>query len=133
MAEEHTKLKPRQRLAIQALLAEPSIVAAAKTAGCGEATLRRWLRKDENFQEEFRLVRCSVMQAATAKLQGLCGQAVEVLQKNMTCGTASIEVKAACAVLDHATKLLELDDLRERIESLEGVAYETQVTGFGRG
>jgi len=43
------KLRPKQRLAIAALLNSPTHAAAAKKAGCGLRTLQRWMN-EEAFQ-----------------------------------------------------------------------------------
>ena len=49
-------LAPGQERAIRAMLTARSI-AAARQAGVGQSTPRRWLREDDNFQEKLRQFR----------------------------------------------------------------------------
>ena len=59
------------------------------------------------------------MEGAIGRLQQAATEAVAALQRNLTCGTPSVEVRAATAILDQAIKAVELFDLVERVEQLE--------------
>ena len=48
---------PSQQRALVALVEARSIVAAARTAGVGESSIRRWLREDERFKTKLRQLR----------------------------------------------------------------------------
>jgi hypothetical protein len=108
----------RQDRAIVALLAEPSIEAAAKTAAVSDVTIWRWMKQPES-RSKLRDARCAVVEGAIGRLQAAATEAVETLRRNLTCGTPSVEVKAAATILDQAVKAVELFDLAERIEHLE--------------
>jgi hypothetical protein len=54
-------LTTKQRRALEALLVAPSIAAAASQAGCGERSLRGWLKDDEGFKAAFLEARRQVM------------------------------------------------------------------------
>jgi hypothetical protein len=49
----------------------------------------------------------------------LCGQAVETLGRNLACGRPTAENRAAVAILEQATRGVELLDLAARVEALE--------------
>jgi hypothetical protein len=121
--------RPRQEeAAISALLAEPTIAGAAVKAGIAESTLRRWLA-ERTFRSRFRDARRQVVEAAIGRLQTVATQAVDALERNLTCGVPAVEVGAARTVLDQAIKAVELVDLAERVERLEQATAETAERG----
>jgi len=109
----------KEEQAIAALLAEPTIAAAAARAGIGESTLLRWLAEPA-FRDRYRAARRDVVEAAIGRLQQASTAAVDALARNLSCGIPAVEVGAAKAVLDQAVKAVELLDLAERVERLEG-------------
>ena len=119
MSGHSGKLPRRQEQALAALLVAPTIRAAADQAGLGEATLRRWLR-DPDFAAAYREARYRVVEAAHVSLVSAVEEAVCGLRRNLTCGTPSVEVRAAVAVLDQANRAHELLDLAGRVARLEG-------------
>lgn len=112
------KFSHRYDKAILALLSEPTLDLAAKKAGIGAATLARWLRNPD-FQAAYRSARRRTFESGLSRLQGLIGHAVTTLQKNLSCGRPAIEVRAASAVLEHATAGAELLDILDRLSDLE--------------
>lgn len=118
MAGHGEKMGLKEDEAVAALLTHDSITAAAAAAGVCEKTLRTWL-KDEDFLRAYRAARRTVVEAALAQLQRVTGEAVMALRRNLTCGHAGSEIRAAVAVLDHACRALELTDLMQRVEGLE--------------
>src|SRR5262249_12778347 len=113
-----TKLNRKQEALIAALLTEPTHAAAAVRAGVSEATVHRWLRLPE-FQAAYRQARRSIVEASIGRLQRATGKAVEALERNLSCGHAGNQIRAALGILDHAVKAVELVDLIERVEELE--------------
>jgi hypothetical protein len=116
--KENANTDLRQERAIVALLAEPTIGAAARAAEISEVTLWRWMKEPE-FRAKLRDARRAVVEGAIGRLQQAATEAVDTLQRNLTCGTPSVEVRAATAILDQAVKAVELFDLAERVEQLE--------------
>jgi len=114
------KFPRKSQEAIAALLTEPTIRDAAKTAGVGEKTLWRWLQ-DEDFCQSYREAKRQVVQQAVSRLQRITGEAVDVLRDVMADDTKppSSRVAAARIVLDTALKFVELEDLEARVEALE--------------
>ena len=104
--------------AILALLAHPTIGEAAAACGVGDVTLWRWLQQPD-FAERYRAARRQVVEGAIANLQQAATEAAATLRRNLTCGVASVEVRAALAVLEQAIKGAELLDLAERVAALE--------------
>jgi hypothetical protein len=111
--------KRQQDLAVEALLSEPTIPAAAAKAKIGERTLRRWLAEDPDFLGAYRRARARTVEQAVALLQRLCEQAVGTLQGALNCKHPPTRVRAACAILDRALRGVELLDHEERLAALE--------------
>jgi hypothetical protein len=121
--------EPRKReQAIAALLAEPTHAAAAAKAGIAEATLQRWLKRPD-FLAAYRQARRRVVETALGRLQQATGKAVDALERNLSCGHAATEVRAALGILEHSTRATELVDLMERVETLERRAAEADGKG----
>lgn len=119
MTAQDERRRYRQDVAVVRLLTEPTIAAAAKSAGIGEKTLRRWLHDDPEFQARYRAARDATLRLAVGRLHGLMGGACEALTRALTCGTPAVEVRAAVAILDHAMRGAELLDLADRVQMLE--------------
>jgi hypothetical protein len=75
--------------------------------------------KQPEFKSRLRDARRAVVEGAIGRLQQAATEAVCALQRNLTCGTPSVEVRAAATILDQAVKAVELFDLAERVEHLE--------------
>lgn len=122
------KLTPKQESLLVALLSEKTAIDAAKKVGIGETTMHRWL-KLPGFQNAFRQARRAIVEAAIARLQNVASEAAEALQRNLTCGIAASEIRAALGVLDHAVKGIELADLTQRVEEMERFVKELASEG----
>jgi hypothetical protein len=108
----------KRQQAIAALLERSTIVEAARAAGIGEKTLRRWLVQPE-FKAAYQDAREQTLRMAVGRLQGLLARAGEALERAMACGTPGVEVRAAGIVIQEAFKGVELLDLVERVAALE--------------
>lgn len=116
--EDATATERKQDKAILALLTEPTVEAAARSVDIAPATIWRWTQQPE-FRARLREARRAVVEGAIGRLQHVATEAVDALQRNLTCGTPSVEVRAATAILDQAIKAVELFDMVERVEQLE--------------
>jgi hypothetical protein len=116
--QDATATERKQDRAIIALLSEPTVEAAARAADIAPATIWRWTRQAD-FRARLRDARRAVVEGAIGRLQQAATEAVSTLQRNLTCGTPSVEVRAATAILDQAVKAVELFDMVERLEELE--------------
>ena len=125
------KLERKQEQAIVALLEQPTVEDAARVAGVSPVTLWRWMRQPD-FRERYRAARRDVLEHAVARLQRATGDAVETLTRNLSCGVASVEVRAAQVILDQAVKGAEVLDLEARIADLERSAAAAAERQQGR-
>lgn len=105
---------------LAALLGAPTITAAAKAAGVGERTLRRWLAEPA-FRDAYAAARREAMQQASARLQDSAFAAVETLRQLAADENvpASARVAAARAILEQAARAAETEDLGARVARLE--------------
>ena len=131
MAHTSDSLSAPQAKFLAALLAEPSIVAAAAVAGVTARTAFRWLGEAAGFQLAYREAKREAVAQATARLQGSAGQPVEVLLEVATDpdAPASARVTAARTVLDAALKASELEDLGDRLQAVEDALNSLQSRG----
>lgn len=115
-----TSLTTPQQQSILALLREPSIAAAAASAGVGQRTLHRWMRLD-HFEEAYRMARREAFVQAIGLTQRSSASAVATLLRIMHDPkvTASARVTAATNILKFARESIELDDLAVRLVRLE--------------
>ena len=111
-------LNDRQRRAIEALLTERTIQAAAARAEIGERTLRRWL-DDPAFRAAYTDASRQLLAEAVGRLRAVAGEAVETLRAALSDGLTSNRIRAATVLLDIAVKV-EVDDLAQRVAELEG-------------
>jgi hypothetical protein len=96
------RLPGKQARAIVALLAHPTIEAAAANIKVGESTLRRWLHLPA-FRAAYRRARREVVENAIGRIQASTGQAVYTLLSIARDGAKDADrVRAARALLDHA-------------------------------
>jgi len=106
--------------AIAALLTQRNVEEAARAAGIGARTLLRWLKLPE-FQTAYRQARREAFHQAIARLQqGTSAAATTLLKVMIEPGTpASVRVRAADSVLNHANKAIEIEDIEARLSELE--------------
>jgi hypothetical protein len=112
------KLTAKQEAAIAALLTAPNLEKAAEQAGVSISTLKRW-RKDNSFRQAYAAARAEILERTTALLLDTSKFAVATLRKCLTSGKESDRIRAANAILSHAMKSVELNDLAERLAELE--------------
>lgn len=114
------ELNEKHVRAIEALLQEPTVSAAAKKAGVGQATLFRWLN-DPQFAGAYKAARGRILEGTLTSLQSTSVDAVKCLREviNDTTAHVSARVSAAKSVLDLSLKAREIFELEDRIEYLE--------------
>jgi hypothetical protein len=124
------KFGRKKEEAIAALLTQRNIEEAAKVAGIGANTLLRWLKVPE-FQTAYREARRAAFGQAVARLQqGTSAAATTLLRTMIDPGTpASVRVRAAEAIFNHAAKAIEIDDIEARVAVLEAAAAYGEQRG----
>jgi hypothetical protein len=125
-------LDAQETLAIAALMSSPTIAQAAARVGIHERTLRRWLAEREPFRRALRREQRAVMAACTARLQQSAAKAIDTLEEVMEDGEAphASKVAAARALLDLAHERIDVADLTERIEAIEGAGKPGRTGGW---
>ena len=109
----------KKELAIAALLANRTISEAAVAAGVAEITLLRWLQNEE-FKEAYSEARQEIVSRAISALQGACCVAVSTLIDVMqNSGKDSPRVSAAKSVLELSLHAIEIEELEQKLNSLE--------------
>jgi transposase-like protein len=117
------KFGRKKEEAIAALLSQRNIEEAAKASGIGANTLLRWLKMPE-FQAAYREARRAAFGQSIARLQqGTAAAATTLLKTMIDANTpASVKVRAAEAIFNHAAKAIEIEDIEARVSELERAA-----------
>jgi hypothetical protein len=117
------KFGRKQEEAIAALLTQRNIDEAAKAVGVATNTLLKWMKLPE-FQTAYREARRAAFGQAVARLQQGTSAAATTLLKTMIdpATPASVRVRAAEAIFNHAAKAIEIEDIEARMSELERAA-----------
>ncbi len=111
-------LSERQRKALDALLATPTITAAAERAQVGRATLYRYLN-EADFAAVYREERALLVDQSIFALQKIGIGAVSVLARNFQAESPHVQLRAARTALEFMFRATELYDIEERLRALE--------------
>ena len=122
-----TKFSHKMDEAVAALLTQRNIEEAARTVGISTATLMRWMKEVE-FEKAYRDARRAAVRQSTARLQQATSAAATTLLKTMIdpATPASVRVRAAEAIFNHAAKAIEIEDIEVRVSELERAAGASQ-------
>ena len=125
------KFGRKQEEAVAALLTQRNIDEAAKSIGIASNTLLKWMRQPE-FDKAYRDARRAAFGQAVARLQQGTSAAATTLLKTMidAATPASVRVRAAEAIFNHAAKAIEIEDIEARVADLERAQAES---ASGRG
>jgi hypothetical protein len=114
-----SQIGKRQEAAIAALLTQSSTAKAAEKAGVPYRTLKRWLT-DADFMAAYRLERRRLVEQAVGRMQQATAFAVTALLALLKDGTESIRLAAAKTLIEHSRDAIEVAEVMERLEVLEG-------------
>jgi hypothetical protein len=125
-----TKFGRKKEAAIAALLTQRNIDEAAKATGISANTLLNWMKHPE-FQAAYREARRASFGQAVARLQqGTSAAATTLLKVLIDPNTpASVKVRAAEAIFNHAAKAIEIEDIEARVAELERNADDAAKVG----
>jgi phage terminase small subunit len=121
-----TGVTPKQHRAINALLTEPTITAAALAAKVGLRTLMRWL-DNPAFLAALRRAQQAALNGAIRRLAHASGEAVTVLVDGMHEDAVQTRIRAADLVLGRLPALAQLHDLEERVAKLEDRVLDVEL------
>lgn len=113
-------LNPRQKKFLTALVAHPTVRAAAQAAGIAETTAWRYMQEPD-FRAAVAERTDAVLAQTTSALVEDMNAARQVLRDVMKdkAETSSVRVRAATAVLDAGLRMAELLALAQRVAALE--------------
>jgi hypothetical protein len=123
MTGHGSKFGRKKEDAIAALLVQRNLEDAARAVGISPKTLLRWMKEPE-FGVAYREARRTAFGQAVARLQQGASAAATTLLKTMIEPNtpASVRVRAAECVLNHAMKAIEIEDIEARVSELERAA-----------
>src|ERR1039458_344276 len=132
MTGHGSKFGRKMEDAIAALLTQRNFDGAARPVGIPPKTLVRWQQQPE-FQKAYREARRAAFGQAIARLQQGTSAAATTLLKTLIdpATPASVKVRAAEAIFNHAAKAIEIEDIDARVTALEQAA-ETQKSDARR-
>lgn len=108
------------------LITERTAEAACSKANVAPSTLWRWM-KTRQFVDEYRKIRQDVLENTVSRLQGLTHQAIDTLERNLSCENPATEIRAAQIVLDQAFRGLETLDVAIRLDHIEAVLAAEEI------
>jgi hypothetical protein len=114
------ELPAKQELALLAVISHATLKEASLAAGISETTLWRYMQ-DKAFARRLREARRDAINHAAVRLQQVSSDAVSVLSDLMMKETApaAARISAARTVLDYSFRVVEIDELKSRMEELE--------------
>jgi hypothetical protein len=115
-----SKFGQKMEQAVAAMLTQRNFEEAARLVDVSPATLLRWQKLPE-FQVAYREARRAAFGQAVARLQQGTSAAATTLLKTMIDPStpASVKVRAAEAIFNHAAKAIEIEDIEARVSELE--------------
>jgi len=119
--QANTSLTAKQERLIAALLANASVVDAAKACKINESTAYRWL-KLSHFQDAYKAARRAAFDELLLALMTGTGTALKVLHEAMKQGeTHSVRVRAAQIWLEQAIAVHKMSELEAEIAELRAL------------
>ena len=116
----------KQTQALAALLTQPTKEKAAKAAGIGLTTLKRYLA-DPEFQEEYQKAVSGLVEDAAAAAKQSLNPALSCLREIVTREdvTDANKIAASRSLLEYGLRLVETFDIMRKIDELEKWRDET--------
>jgi len=123
MTGHGAKFERKKEEAIVALLTQRNLEEAARSIGIDPKTLLRWMKEPE-FDAAYREARRAAFGQSIARLQqGTAAAATTLLKVMIDASTpASVRVRAADSIFNHAAKAIEIEDIEARLSELERAA-----------
>jgi hypothetical protein len=115
--------KPSTReTAVLALLTEKTLAAAAKRAGIGERTLRRWVNEDAPFKAEYEAARHAAFTAGISRVQALTCKAVDTLEELLDAKKhPTVRLGAARTIAEIGLHQHDADTIVKKLDEIEAL------------
>lgn len=111
-------LTNRQLLAVNHIIASPTLEEACRRAKLSKGTLYAWL-KDEVFKAELKRQRDEVVKGALDRLKFSMTRAVEELVKLVDTSRPELRRLVCKDIIDYGLKAIEFEDIEERLDKIE--------------
>jgi len=123
MVGHGTKFSRKKDEAIAALLTQRNIDEAARSIGIAPNTLLRWMKETE-FDAAYREAKRAAFGQSIARLQQGTSAAATTLLKILIdpAAPASVRLRAADSIFNHAAKAIEIEEIEARVAALERAA-----------
>lgn len=108
----------KKEKALLTLASCSSYAEAARVLEVDPSTIYEWL-KDKKFAERLERLRSSIFTEAINKLKGHSAKAVDTLADLLIDENSQVRRGAANDILNHATKLKEVQETEARLKALE--------------
>ena len=115
---EKVSITPKQARAVECLLAEPSISAAAKSAGVSTRQMTRWL-KEPAFQRALQEAQGAALSETIRGLTHLSSKTLDVFASSLKDGSPGLRLRAADTILGRLLQLREAHEVEQRLQTLE--------------
>ena len=111
----------KKKKALACLLTCPTIKKAAEESGVGYATLREWLRSDQEFINAYRTASAQIVDDAVFQARQSLSLALAALRRIAEDEeqNGAVVAQASRTLLEYGMKLTERADVLERLEKLE--------------
>lgn len=119
-------LNNRQLKAIPILIGCDTVEGAAKEAGISKNTLYTWMQQQE-FSDAVSAARRKLFDKAMNKLLTISMKSVLTLEKLLDSQSDAVRRAAANDILGHALKYKELNEIEERLDSVEKIVLERRT------
>jgi len=123
-----TGITRRQRKAINAILAYPTLSQASQASGIPYRTLWRWVHENQAFKDALQEAESQVLNDAMRRLLGMQGKAIDTLESILTnpASRQSDRLKAVELALSHVLKLRTATTIEEKLKALQSVIVELE-------
>jgi hypothetical protein len=123
----HPGKKAKLEQFLSALLTCPNVESAARLVGIGHSTAVRWLA-DPVVAERRREMAREASRACATRMQETLTRAVDRLNTLLDAENESVQISAVRITLEYNQRVIELAELRDRLERLEQIAKSAGKT-----
>lgn len=116
---ENGRPSHKQVKAIAALMEHNTIADAAKAAGIGESTIRRWMTTSPAFRAALRDAETRLIDEAFGRLAANSHRFISRLIKNADCGNHAVETRTSLGAMQLIHKRRDEVETEQRLSELE--------------
>lgn len=119
----------KKRKALAALISSPTIRQAAANSGVGYATLREWLRNDEEFINAYKAATAQIVDDAVFEARQSLSLGLSALRRiaEDERQNGAVVAQASRALLEFGLKLSERADILDRLAAIEKQIKDDKV------